>query len=76
MSSRIAVPPDLHPLDCPQPSDVAVRISPSVGVRPDDVDIKPVDQFSPSNVPLELNRAVDAGEIIFHLDIFIMDDSG
>jgi hypothetical protein len=72
---RVPVAPDLHPLDCAKPSNIAVGICPSMGVGPYDIDIEPVNQISSSYVSLELDGALDCREFVLDLDVFVVEDA-
>lgn len=71
VEGRVSVAPNLHPLDRAETSHIAVIVSPSVCVGPDYIDVKPVDQISSSYIPLELDGALNRGELVLDLHIII-----
>lgn len=72
MKCRISIPPQFYPLDSAQTPDVAVRVCPAVGVRPDHVGVEPVDQISPPNVALQLDGPLDGRELVLDFDVLIV----
>jgi hypothetical protein len=72
MKCRISIPPQFYPLDGAQTPDVAVRVCPAVGVRPDDVGVEPIDQISPPNVALQLDGSLDGRELVLDFDVLIV----
>lgn len=72
MEGRVSVPPQLHPLNRAKTADVPIRVCPPMDIRPDHVNVEPVDQVSPSDISLELYGAFDRGELILHLNVIVV----
>lgn len=72
---RVAVPPQLQPLDGPQTPYIPIRVGPPMTVGPDNVDVKPVDEFLAPDVALELSGTVHSSELVVDFNELIVENT-
>ena len=75
VSCRVPVPPQLHPLDGSQASNISIRVGPPMAIRPNYVHVKPINKLLTPEVALKLRRSVYGGELIIDFDVLVMEDA-